>query len=100
MTQTEQAVIRVMHAIHQAFIELDEAMLILKQQGPPIKAQPGTKTHDICTMLMRPQGATRTEVLSLTGWESVSIQQQAALCGLEEYLSSYKADNEKRYFVY
>ncbi|SRR6266702_5343628 len=41
------------------------------------------KASDIVAMMRRPGGVTRDEVLKAMGWQAVSMQQQAAQCGVE-----------------
>lgn len=43
----------------------------------------GGKAADIVAMMRRPGGVTRDEVLKAMRWQAVSMQQQAAQCGVE-----------------
>lgn len=56
-----------------------------------------SKDHQIGEMLLRPEGVTRTEVLQATGWPSVSIPQQAGICGIE--IVSQRSGREVRYWA-
>lgn len=47
------------------------------------RARRGSKSWQIGEMLMRPDGVTGPEVCAALGWPSVSIPQQAAICGLQ-----------------
>lgn len=42
-----------------------------------------TRAQQIGKLLLRPQGCTRKEILALTRWDSVSVDQQAEAAGLE-----------------
>jgi len=42
-----------------------------------------SKTEKIATLLKRPTGCTRAEILKLTGWPTVSVQAVAKACGLK-----------------
>jgi hypothetical protein len=63
-----------------------------KVNGKPRKA---TMTAKIATMMARPTGTTREEVLKLTGWGGVSFQQMAAAVG-----KKVKIDSSTRPFRY
>jgi len=41
-----------------------------------------TKAQQIAKLLLRPQGCTRKDIMTLTGWTSVSVDQQAKSAGL------------------
>lgn len=60
-------------------------------------ARPGTKSHAIGELMMRPQGVTTLEVLQLTGWPSVSMPAQARICGLE--FTAQRTGRIVRYFA-
>lgn len=47
------------------------------------RARPGSKSWTVGQMLMRPEGVTGPEICAALGWPSVSIPQQAAICGLQ-----------------
>ena len=65
----------------------------------PNKAKVGTKAHLIGQMLLRPEGVNRAEAMEATGWPSVSIPQQAELCGLKYDCRTING-REKRYFAH
>jgi len=48
----------------------------------PGSVKPGSKLAAIVDLLKRKSGCTRADVLKVTGWPSVSMQQQAAAAGL------------------
>jgi hypothetical protein len=63
--------------------------------GPRNTARFGTKRHTIVEMIMRPNGATRTEIIAATDWPSVSIAQIAASAGLD--ILTTRTGRETRY---
>jgi Putative amidoligase enzyme len=65
--------------------------------GPRNRAKAGSKAHLIGDMLLRPEGVTRTEIIAATGWPSVSIPQQAGICGIE--FTTQRTGREVRYFA-
>lgn len=58
---------------------------------------PKGKAGDIVALMRRPGGVTREEVLKAMGWQAVSMQQQAAQCGVE--LKIDKSRKPYRYSV-
>jgi hypothetical protein len=60
-------------------------------------ARRGSKRHTIVEMIMRPQGASRTEIVEATQWPSVSIAQIAASTGLP--IVTTRIGRETRYSV-
>jgi hypothetical protein len=54
-----------------------------------------SKSAKIVAMLQRPSGVTREQVLKVTGWKAVSMQQMAGNAGIK-----LKVDESKRPFVY
>lgn len=65
--------------------------------APINSAKPGSKAYQIGQMLLRPEGVTRTEIMTAMQWPSVSIPQQAAICGIE--FTTQKTGREVRYFA-
>lgn len=61
------------------------------------RARPGTKAHRIGQMLMRPEGVTAREICAEVAWPSVSIPQQANICGIQT--TSQRMGREVRYFA-
>lgn len=61
------------------------------------QARPGSKAHTIGEMMLRPEGATAREVCAATGWPSVSMPAQAAVCGLT--YTTQRMGREVRYFA-
>jgi hypothetical protein len=43
----------------------------------------GNKTADVVALMKRAKGVTRAEVLELTGWKAVSMQQLAKSAGVK-----------------
>ena len=64
-------------------------------RGPRNTARYGTKRHAVIEMIMRPNGATRTEIISAVDWPSISISQIAASSGLE--ILTTRTGRETRY---
>jgi hypothetical protein len=52
-----------------------------------------SKAAKVVALLRRPSGCTREQVLEVTGWKAVSMQQQAAAAGLKLKID----DSEKPY---
>lgn len=48
----------------------------------PVK-EPANKTAEIVSLMKRREGVTREEVLAVTGWKAVSMQQVADLAGVK-----------------
>jgi hypothetical protein len=55
----------------------------------------GTKAQLVGRLMLRPEGVTGPEAMAATGWPSISLPQQAAMCGL-----SYTTKREGRYVRY
>lgn len=51
-------------------------------QAPVNRARLGSKSHLIGQMMLSPNGVTAAEAMAAVGWPSVSLPQQAAICGL------------------
>lgn len=47
------------------------------------RARHGSKSWQVGEMMLRPEGVTGPEICAALGWPSVSIPQQASICGLE-----------------
>lgn len=45
-------------------------------------ARPGSKSHLVGQMMMRPEGVTGPEACAATGWPAISLPQQARTCGI------------------
>jgi len=55
-----------------------------KSKKSTTKAKPGeNKSAKVIAMLKRPSGVTREEVLKVTGWKAVSMQQVATNAGVK-----------------
>jgi Putative amidoligase enzyme len=63
--------------------------------APRNTARYGSKRHTIIEMIMRENGATRTEIVAATDWPSVSISQIAASSGLN--ILTTRTGRETRY---
>lgn len=61
------------------------------------RARYGSKAHTIGNLLLRPTGVSASEVMAATGWPSVSIPQQARLCGLR--VSRERMGRTVRYYA-
>ena len=61
------------------------------------QARPGSKAHKIGEMLLRPEGVTGREIMTAMNWPSVSIPQQAKICGIE--YTTQRTGREVRYFA-
>ncbi len=59
------------------------------------KPREGNKTADVIALLKRAKGATRAEILELTGWKAVSVQQLATSAGVK-----LQVDESERPFKY
>jgi hypothetical protein len=72
-------------------------MATKKSTKPTTNASPrkGSMIAKIATMLRRPKGCTRKEVLAATGWRAVSLQQQAKAAGVK-----LKIDDSERPYRY
>lgn len=60
-------------------------------------ARVGTKSWQIGELLRRPQGCTTRQVLRKVGWPTVSMPQQARICGLR--LVRQRRGRNVRYFA-
>jgi hypothetical protein len=68
------------------------------QLGNPLnQARPGTKAWRVGQMMLRPEGATGPEVCAELGWPSVSMVQQARVCGLTT--TTTRIGRNVRYFA-
>ena len=63
--------------------------------APRNTARYGSKRHTVIEMIMRPNGATRTEIISAVDWPSISISQIAASSGLN--ILTTRTGRETRY---
>jgi hypothetical protein len=61
------------------------------------QARPGSKAHQIGQMLLRPEGVTGREITAALNWPSVSIPQQAKMCGIE--FTTQREGRNVRYFA-
>lgn len=48
----------------------------------PAKTKAAGRAGEIAALLLRPDGCTRQDILKLTGWAAVSVQQQAKAAGI------------------
>lgn len=72
--------------------------LNLGSTGPSLnRARPGSKSHRIGEMLLRSEGVTGGEVCAAMNWPSVSMPQQARVCGIE--FTTQRTGREVRYFA-
>ena len=61
-----------------------EEPMATKSKKSTTKSKPGeNKTAKVVAMLKRPSGVTREEVLTVTGWKAVSMQQVATNAGVK-----------------
>lgn len=60
-------------------------------------ARPGSKAHRVGEMMLRAEGVTGREVCAALNWPSVSMPQQAAICGLA--FTTQRTGREVRYFA-
>lgn len=60
-------------------------------------ARPGSKAHVVGELMLRPEGVTGREALAATGWPSISLPQQAQICGLA--FTTQRMGREVRYFA-
>jgi hypothetical protein len=65
--------------------------------GETIKAKPGTKAKMVGELLQRPKGLSNKEARKATGYQTISIAQQAKMCGLQ--VTKRKVGKETRYFA-
>ena len=61
------------------------------------QARPGSKSHMVGEMMLRPTGVTGREAVAATGWPSISLPQQAAACGLT--FTTQRIGRTVRYFA-
>lgn len=61
------------------------------------RARAGSKSRLIGDMMMRPEGVTAREAMTAAGWPSVSLPQQAGICGLA--YTTQRTGREVRYFA-
>lgn len=61
------------------------------------RARRGSKARIIGDLLLRPEGTTAAEVMRTVGWPSVSIPQQARLCGLR--VTRHRMGRSVRYYA-
>lgn len=68
-----------------------------RTQAPMNRARPNSKAYQVGQMLLRPEGVTRSEVMTALNWPSVSIPQQAGICGID--VNSQRSGREVRYWA-
>jgi hypothetical protein len=61
------------------------------------RARVGSKSHTVGQMMLRPEGVTGPEAQAATGWPSISMPQQAAICGLA--FTTQRIGRTVRYFA-
>jgi hypothetical protein len=64
---------------------------------PRNRAKPGTQSHMIGEMLLRPSGVTQSEILEVTGGRSRHVPSRARVCGIE--ITSQRMGRQIRYFA-
>jgi hypothetical protein len=69
-----------------------KAKKAVKRPAPKVN---GNKVEQIASLLRRPNGCTRADVLAATGWGAVSMQAQAKAAGIK-----LKIDKTERPFRY
>lgn len=74
-----------------------DGIAIGSNAAPLNAARPGSKAHRVGEMLLRPEGVTGREVCAALNWPSVSMPQQARICGLE--FTTQRTGREVRYFA-
>lgn len=67
------------------------------QQVPVNRAREGSASWRIGQMMLRPEGVTGPEAREAVGWPSVSMPQQASICGLE--YTTQRTGRVVRYFA-
>jgi hypothetical protein len=70
---------------------------IASAERPRNRARAGTKVHTVVKMLLRPEGATRTEINAAVNWPSISISQIAERNGLT--ITTQRTGREVRYLT-
>jgi hypothetical protein len=76
---------------HEASLGLSTSETAVNQ------ARRGSKAYTIGEMLLRPEGVTGREIMAAVNWPSVSIPQQAKMCGIE--FTTQRTGREVRYFA-
>lgn len=61
------------------------------------RARPGSKSHTVGQMMMRPEGVIASEAIAATGWPSISLPQQAKACGIT--FTTQRTGRVVRYFA-
>jgi hypothetical protein len=61
------------------------------------RAPADSKARLVGDLMLRPQGVSRPEAMAATGWPSISLPQQAAICGLS--FTTQRTGNRTRYFA-
>jgi hypothetical protein len=82
--------------VERAFNDMS-ALQIAAPRINPITARPGSKSYQIGTMMLRPEGVTAREAANAVGWPSVSLPQQAGMCGLQ--FTTQRTGRVVRYFA-
>lgn len=67
------------------------------QNNPVNRARHGSKSWQIGQMMLRPEGVTGPEACAAVGWPSVSMPQQAQICGLT--YTTQRIGRSVRYFA-
>lgn len=65
--------------------------------APRNKARPGSKAHIVGQLLLRPEGVTGIEAMAATNWPSISLPQQARICGID--FTTVRTGRMVRYFA-
>jgi hypothetical protein len=65
--------------------------------GSPNRAREGSASWRIGQMMLRPEGVTGPEAREAVGWPSVSLPQQASICGLQ--FTTQRTGRTVRYFA-
>jgi hypothetical protein len=67
------------------------------QAHPVNRARHGSKSWQVGQMMLRPEGVTGPEACAVTGWPSISMPQQATICGLT--FTTQRIGRTVRYFA-
>lgn len=65
--------------------------------APVNRAKPGSKTHIVGELLLRPEGVSYREALAATGWRQLSLPPIIAACGLN--FTTQRTGREVRFFA-
>lgn len=87
--------LRMVHAAANGKVPM--AAVAAATQPSHNRARHGSKSWQIGQMLMRPEGVTGPEICAALGWPSVSIPQQAEICGLQ--VRTERMGRTVRYFA-